>query len=149
MWLAYAAKWIHLILVTLLIGSMCSGYWFGLSAINQPVSLWRQQLWRVSCWGDRAALIMFILLALTGTLLVHPKGYTFQTPWIDAAYIFLSCAVVLFVVLTKIKARLYQSLNGDGCKGRKFFYHAIYAVILIVLTVIAFEAVSKQTFLVV
>ncbi|MDF1655580.1 MAG: DUF2269 family protein [Coxiellaceae bacterium] len=149
MWLAYTTKWIHLIFVALLIGAMCSGYWFGLSAINQPESPWRQQLWRVSCWGDRAAFIMFALLALTGTILVLPKGYTFQTPWINAAYLFLTLAVVLFITLVKIKARLYQSLSDEGLGGSKFFYHAIYAVILIVLTVIAFEAVSKQTFMVI
>lgn len=76
--------------------------------------------------------------ALTGTFLVHPKNFTFHTPWIDAAYFF----VVIFAV--GIGGVLISKKNLNTNIWLRRFFYFVFAVILLL---IIHDAVTKSTFL--
>jgi len=82
-----------------------------------------------------------LLAALTGTLLVHPRHFTFHTPWIQAAYI-LFFAFFLGVLLAK--KRFLQRPVG---KKERLVWQGFFLVFLLILIFIVHDAVTKTTFL--
>ncbi|MDF1796833.1 MAG: DUF2269 family protein [Coxiellaceae bacterium] len=144
-WLTYFAKWLHLCLVLLLLGGLFASYGFTLAAMRSSRTGLRQQVVSLSCWGSRAVWVAMAVLAITGTLLVHPRGYTFQTPWINAAYLFLALAAFCLYVIHFLKQQLLNQRSASIYT--LVFYHVLNMVLFITLIVIAYEAVSKQTFL--
>lgn len=85
---------------------------------------------------NKTLLIMSPFLVLSGTLLVQPKGYSFHTPWIMAAYLFIItfCAGTILLLL-------YRNLSH-------WFRCTLYLILLAILIVITHDAVTKTTFLV-
>lgn len=83
-------------------------------------------------------LFLGVFAILTGTLLVHPKHFTFHTPWIQAAYIL----VLSFCI--SIAAMLY--LNKKALT-QKNLLRAVYLVLLAVLVLVIHDAVTKTTLL--
>jgi len=81
------------------------------------------------------ALIFWLsgLSILTGTLLVHPKHWTFHTEWIKAAYLFI------FIFLLGIVAQHFIKLKNPAL-SRVF---AIFLIIILCLVVR--DAVTKTT----
>ncbi len=123
-----ALKFIHLILTLSLLGStMCCLFLAGF----QKTSL------TALTPLNRAILWLLVFTALTGTLLVYPKHFTFHTPWIQAAYIlvFLSGALVSLLLALRRK-------NPWRWIGK-----VSYVFLLILLIVVIHDAVSKTTFL--
>jgi len=77
-----------------------------------------------------------VLALLTGTLLVHPKHFTFHTPWIQAAYSLL----LVFVLMT-----LWISAQKN--KLPLWVWRLIYLVLIAILAIIIHDAVMKTVFL--
>lgn len=82
------------------------------------------------------------LVMLTGTLLVHPKYFTFHTPWIEAAYIFLLifCLGIIFVKKQVNSSKKFTS-------SRRWIIQGCYCLLFIILLFIVHDAVTKTTFL--
>lgn len=73
--------------------------------------------------------------AVTGTLLVYPKHFTFHTPWIQAAYLFvviLSASIFLLLLFRK-------SLRSRWILGGS------YVGLGVVLIAVIHDAVTKHT----
>lgn len=84
---------------------------------------------------NKTLLYMSPFLILTGTLLVYPKGFTFHTPWILAAYLFIIifCAGIGFLLINKNMTRWVRCI--------------IYLILLTILIFITHDAVTKNTFI--
>ncbi len=76
-----------------------------------------------------------LLAAITGCLLVYPKGYTFHTAWIRAALLLVGVALIIFINIYYLHHKKIFSLL------QKVFY----SFLLIVLVMIIHDAVQKTT----
>lgn len=85
---------------------------------------------------NKIMLALTCFAILTGTLLIYPKGFTYHTPWIQAAYIFstIFClGLLLLIYLHKYQQRWLWCLS--------------YLLLIIILIGIVHDAVLKTTFL--
>jgi uncharacterized membrane protein SirB2 len=80
------------------------------------------------------------LALLTGTLLIYPKHFTFYTPWIQAAYVLITCYAIVIAMLKRYK-------DYPFLKNHKIIL-LIYLLLLVVLMLITHDAVTKKTFLI-
>ena len=80
---------------------------------------------------------MALFALITGTLLVHPKQFTFHTPWIQTALVSTILLCTTMIVFTVFFARTWKSF------GIKVFY----LVLLITFIAIAHDAINKTSFL--
>jgi len=81
--------------------------------------------------------LLSIVAIITGTLLVYPRGFTFHTPWIQAAYlltIIFSFSILLLIYLEN----KYQVLN-------KRLRQVLYFLLMILLMLVVHDAVTKTT----
>lgn len=87
---------------------------------------------------DKVMLGLALLALLTGTLLVYPKHFTFHTPWIQAAYLFVAlfCLAIIGLIYLKKKQTSVSWVINLG-----------YFVLVIVLMLVVHDAVTKITFL--
>lgn len=116
-------KFLHVLIALSLLGST-----FYCIAFARPKSAYTIRINNI--------LLLFVFLALlTGTLLIYPKHFTFQTPWIMAAYLLLLVFSSGLLLLNKIKFKI-QSVNK-----------LIYIFLFFVLILITHDAVTKTTFL--
>ena len=69
---------------------------------------------------------------ISGSLLIYPKGYTFHTHWIQAAYLLLSIFVLSIFLLKYLKYFKYLKI--------------IYFILILLLIFIIRDAVTKTTF---
>ncbi|MHA7840400.1 MAG: hypothetical protein ACX932_00820 [Gammaproteobacteria bacterium] len=76
-----------------------------------------------------------LLAAITGCLLVYPKGYTFHTAWIRAALLLVGVALIILINIYYLHHKKIFSLL------QKVFY----SFLLIVLVMIIHDAVQKTT----
>ncbi len=76
------------------------------------------------------------LAALTGTLLVYPAHYTFHTPWIIAAYLLLGIFCLLVALLVRPQK-----------KYPTWLWRALWLILLLILIMIAHDAVTRSTLL--
>lgn len=83
----------------------------------------------------RMLFALSLIALITGTLLVYPKNYTFHTPWIKAAYLLLSLFIIIASLLNMRKLKNKQLLLG------------IYSLLIMMLLIVAHDAVRKSTFL--
>ncbi len=141
---AYVTKWLHLCLVMLLLGGLVASY--GLTCVlSRVVSVSMQMVVTPMLkWSSWTVWVAVILLAVTGSALVYPKGFTWTAPWIDAAYLFLVLAALCLWVLNRLRRAV---LSPSSRTWQRLSYHALNAVLMVILIVIAYEAVSKTTFL--
>lgn len=87
---------------------------------------------------NKAMLLLGLFAGLTGTLLVQPKNYTFQTHWIQAAYIFLTLFGLSIASLIFLKKKNIPRWIGI----------VAYLILLAILIGITHDAVTKSTFLI-
>lgn len=86
---------------------------------------------------NKMMLLLALLVMLTGTFLVHPKHFTFHTPWIQAAYVLVLIFSLAIASLILFKKNLKQ----------KWLWRVTYLCLIIVLIGIIHDAVTKTTFL--
>lgn len=121
-----ALKCIHLLLTLSLLGSIF--YCLILVSLKKYTELIRFN--RIMLW-------LLVLTILTGTLLVYPKHFTFQTPWIKAAYIFVFLFGTIVSMLLVFKKRAYS----------RAVWGISYFLLMMILIGIVHDAVTKTTFL--
>lgn len=78
-----------------------------------------------------------ILLYLTGASLVAPKGFTFATPWISAAFMFLAILAIQFGATIYAKSFGFNKLNR--------LINLNYIIMIVIAIAIIHDAVSKHT----
>ena len=87
---------------------------------------------------NKFLLLLAPMAMLTGSLLVYPKHFTFHTPWIQAALLCSSLfmMIVLFLIIFQNKIR------------SKFAISMIYVLLFAILLIIAYDTVTKNTFII-
>lgn len=85
---------------------------------------------------DYLSLVIIIVLFITASFLVIPKGYTFATPWINVAFTFLTIVMIqmCIVIYLKVKKNCLKNLLTLN-----------YGIMLIILVMIIHDAVTKHT----
>lgn len=108
---------------------------FGLVLFNFSTQLSSRKM-SLSYKTDYFSLVVVLLLFITASFLVVPKGYTFATPWINTA----------FTLLTVITIQLFLSVYFKKKKSMlKKFLLANYGIMIIILIMIVHDAVTKHT----
>ena len=123
-------KFIHLVCVLGLLGSVA--YCFTLIG-SKKFTRNHPRLFKT-------ILYLSLTLLITGTILVYPKHFSFHTPWIKAAYIFLLtfCLGIIFV---------NQHVVKNGAISKSTLIKCTYAMLTIILLCIMHDAITKSTFL--
>lgn len=102
---------------------------------SQPNSLQHRKIARL----NRLMLWLLLFAILTGTALIYPKHFTFQTPWIDAAYVYALVASISLLLLKK------SHLNFTST--RRELWLLAYFILLALLIVVIRDAVTKTSYL--
>jgi uncharacterized membrane protein YfcA len=123
--IVYITKFIHILIALGLLGITvyCVTY---LRSVNTKKTV---QL-------NKIILILSALALVTGTLLVHPKHYTFHTHWIQAAYLLLAIFCIGIISLLYFKRYLKSAWQT----------RLIYLFLTMILVFITHDAVTKTTF---
>jgi hypothetical protein len=86
------------------------------------------------------ALLGFGLLAMiTGSMLVYPKHFTFQTHWIQAAHLLITGFILSIATLLLLRKKISAEHRGVCLLS--------YATLLVVLIILIHDAVTKTTFI--
>lgn len=129
-------KTVHLIIVMLLMGGITS---------MMALSLKAPQGWhKVRYTVLRALLWLLLFTAITGTLLVHPRHFTFHTHWIIAAYILVILCGGLLQYPYSQQRKLTQGVLAYTLKGI-WLERILLAVSTLGLVLVIHDAVVKQT----
>lgn len=86
---------------------------------------------------NKVMLALMVFTVITGTFLVIPKHFTFHTPWIQAAYVFCTLFFVGVLLLIFLKKYVEQ----------RWLWYSSYVFLILILTGIVHDAVTKTTFL--
>lgn len=129
-------KTVHLIIVMLLMGGITIMMIFSLKAPQG----WHKVRYTVL----RALLWLLLFTAITGTLLVHPRHFTFHTHWIIAAYILVILCGSLWQYPYGQQRKLTQGAIAYTLKGI-WLERIILAITLLSLVMVIHDAVVKQT----
>src|SRR5690349_20257326 len=54
---------------------------------------------------NKMLLVLAFFAIITGTALIYPKNFTFQTPWIQAAYVLATTFVIAIVLLLFLRKK--------------------------------------------
>jgi hypothetical protein len=123
-------KFIHLLITLSLLGST----FFCLILVSFPThpeqTILIKRFNRIILW-----LLSFAIV--TGTLLIYPKHFTFHTPWIKAAYVFVFLCGGLLSMLMVFRKKY----------SLRWFSLMSYLLLIILLIAIIHDAVTKTTFL--
>jgi hypothetical protein len=128
-------KFLHLLCVLGLLGVTTACL---LLVSSTKFSIGNTNIYKKILRFNKYLLILITLAMLTGTTLVHPKHFTFHTPWIQAAYLF----VVLFVIGISglIGAKKVFVLQHRG------LWLVMYFLLITILIAVTHDAVTKTTF---
>lgn len=132
-------NFLHVTTITGLFG-LCTVAW--LNAIRTHWSLKTPR----QCLGvDYLLLSLMLIAGISGAILVTPKGFMLTTPWIQAAYKFLSLSFIL--LLTQVVLRNIMLQRGQNTTGPLFKGYLIgnYSTLLLLFIIIIQDAVAKQT----
>jgi len=86
-------------------------------------------------------IILSLLLCgmILGTALVYPKHYTFHTPWIQAAYLFIAIVILMLGFLRYlIKRQMVKT---------RIFWQLAYGLLIMMIGFVIRDAVMKSTWL--
>lgn len=121
--IVHITKFIHILIALGLIGITTYCFFY-----LRPANL------KTTTQINKIILILSAIALITGTLLIHPKHYTFHTHWIQAAYLFLAFFFFIIMTLLYFKSKLVW-LNK-----------LTYLFLVTILIVITHDAVTKTTF---
>lgn len=131
-------KTIHVLLATFLFGTQMLYYVLLCMADRQPHASHPSEILTQNIRINIVLVALLIGAALSGTALVTPYGWTFQTPWIRGAYILILFYVILWLISIRLTyARQTLSIG----------LHTCYVLMLFILMMIIKDAVTKQTWL--
>lgn len=130
-------KCIHLLFATSLLGITILNYL--LVILHKPGDI---LVLKKSLGIDYGVTAVIIILLLTGTRLVPEYHWSYHTPWIVAAYSLLLTFSVLWGISLWYKQRLK---NNNSYAPLPLWFHGCQVLSIIILIVIAKDAVTKHT----
>lgn len=131
---------LHLFLMTLLTGAqLFTALWIARTTTRCSPSIIQLTL-QQSFFLDKLALVSIVLLYATGTYLVGPYGWHYDTPWIVAAYTGLTLISVLWAWQAGLK---WQALRGTPFKRKAFCW--LNGSIALILVISIKDAITKQS----
>jgi len=80
---------------------------------------------------NKMLILLTIFALVSGTFLVYPSGFTFQTPWIQAAYLLLFIFFLGVGILATFKSKWVQQFT--------------YFILVALLVLAIHDAVTKST----
>ena len=86
---------------------------------------------------DQLSLLLCVLLMITASMLVVPEGYTFTTPWINAAFIYLAVVMLQLVLACVLKVKKPPVSTWVLLLN--------YGMMIVILMGIIHDAVTKHT----
>lgn len=126
-------KFIHVLVSVTFFGALIGSYFYVSSKSDERM---REFILKNAIRIDLFVFVpSMVIAAITGTFLVVGKYYTFTTPWIVAAYTFLT--VVFFLLLVSVRQKKRRELNK--------IFHAANILMILILAVIVHDAVMKHT----
>jgi hypothetical protein len=84
-------------------------------------------------------LLVVMCAILTGTFLVYPTSFTFQTPWIRAAYLLCLIFTAGILLMTFLKRKLVTP--------KRYVWLIPYFMLTVILMGLVHDAVTKTTFI--
>ena len=135
-------KAIHLLLATLLLGVHVFNTLLirGTAHTRHPELIDRTL--KMSLSMDKIIISFFVIVFMSGTLIVPTYHWHYDTPWISAAYLLLTCTGILWAINAWLKYRALQTEQLN----RHWFY-AISIAIFITLSLVIKDAVTKHTWI--
>lgn len=125
--LVYLLKFIHVLLAISLLGTTV----YCIVAVGCKQASYHHL--------NKTLLLLSLFALLTGSLLVIPKHYSFTTPWVQAAYIFILSFGLWVTTLLLLKKKKWLNHPVWGSLS--------YLFLILLLLVIIHDAVNKSTFL--
>jgi uncharacterized membrane protein YozB (DUF420 family) len=124
-------KFLHLLCVLSLFGTLIYGFvCISRKNISAIISI------------HQVIIVISLLAMLTGTFLVHPKHFTFHTPWIKAAYLLL---ITFCIGITLLKNRAAKIKPASFSSRQRMAWQITYVILGSVLILITHDAVTKTT----
>ncbi len=90
---------------------------------------------------DSVLLALLVLVAISGTYLVQLKGFTFHTPWVQAAYLLVIIAMISLGFIINKKYRNKRILTSSP------LFQGVYLLLFLLMVIITHDAVTKNTLL--
>ncbi len=135
-------KAIHLLLATLLLGV----HVFNTLLIRGTYRTHHQELidrtLKMSLSMDKIIISVFAIVFISGSLIVPTYHWHYDTPWISAAYLLLTCTGILWAINAWLK---HQALQTKQLK--RYWFYAISITIFITLSLVIKDAVTKHTWI--
>ncbi len=129
-------KTLHLLITTTLIGFTLANYFY--YTINLSKNEMRVFVKKLSLQADYLIIFPLLILSfISGTILIIRFGLSFQTPWLEAAFILLTVVLLLQAAVTGLKHYLKKT----------FVIHCLYGLMLITYLMIIHDAVLQKTYL--
>lgn len=140
-------KFIHMMAMLVAVGLLCFSYVHFCLAIISSQSKDYRLLRCLHYWFDTIQFFLWVLVVLCGVLLVHPKGYTMETPWIRAAIGLVFAMLFFWMASLLCKYRVLTSIIRQQVKRIHLWssYHVSHCAILVLALIIAHDAVTKST----
>ncbi|HSW68838.1 MAG TPA: hypothetical protein VLI69_01600 [Gammaproteobacteria bacterium] len=86
---------------------------------------------------NQIMLWLLVFAILTGTLLIYPKHFTFHTPWVQAAYLFVFLSGMLLSILIVFRKK----------RRWRWIWGMSYGLLIIMLVCVVHDAITKTSFL--
>ncbi len=128
-------KFSHLILALGIVGML---FCCMLATFKQPLFAYNH---KTITHIERGLIIMMTIGMITGAFLVYPKGFTFHTPWIRAAFELLTMSIVLLGI-----QNLWRRKKTPTTVSQRIF-RLNYVVIIILMVLLTHDAITKHTWL--
>ena len=146
----HTLKFLHLFFGTIFLGGLLFSFGFLTYCIFFKNDAQKLLLTlKFSFMVDIFSVILIINQFITGSLMVRETHYTFETPWIDAAYVFLGLSTILILVSFLIKRKNYNLLKSSILSAfqHKTAYLISNFLIIAIIVLIIRDAVLKTTLL--
>ncbi len=124
-------KCIHLLLTLSIVGAI----FYSFVAVFSPRFETKRRAMVIRLNKGLVGLIFFA--GLTGALLIYPRHFSLQTPWIQAAFLLVSVCWVVLLGLLAIRHKTYY----------RWVCGFVYVLLILILIGVIHDAVTKTTFI--
>ena len=139
----YVDNFFHLFMAVNIGGMFIYSYALSCAAGRAPSANIGQRNLVFSFKIDLSLLVLLAFAFVSGAWLVVAKGYTFTTPWIESAIIFLALIWLLTLLLLLRKRRAFR----NEAILAWYELHITYGLIFLLYACVVHDAVIKTTFL--
>ncbi len=132
-------KTLHLLIATLILGTQVINYC--LIPLSQKHGNGDMTV-KIAIIIDTIIVALLLAMFISGTVIVPLYHWNYHTPWIKAAYIFLTITTALWI------ANIFLKKSFLNKKPQYFLFHVINISLIILLIVIMNDAITKNTWIV-